>query len=338
MTTKEEVPKEPGRFRSALRHGLASIAFFLCVLLILIVILWKEVFITVPSGSVGVIWYRFFGGTVTERHLGEGLKVILPWDKIFVYSVRPQLLDFQMSALTGEGLTVDLKVTATSVIMVHEVGFLHKAVGPEYQKTLVEPIIAEALRALLSSYRADQIYDFANNSLEFEVTERVNERIQDASVNFGDQLPLVRLAQFNLRSVHLPKDVSEAIEEKVRAQQAVARYEFVLERERLESDRKAIEADGVRRFQEIVTPTISQEYLQWRGIDATLQLALSNNAKVVVIGAGDDGLPLIFDGTTDTGPSVTNKNDVTPEYGSSLEMLEEAERETGLQTQDNTRP
>ena len=338
MKMEEEVPEQPAGFRSALRHGLASISFFLRVFLILTTILWKEVFITIPSGSVGVMWYRFFGGTVTERHLGEGLKVILPWDKIFVYSVRPQRLDFQMSALTSEGLNVDLEVTATSVIIVHEVGFLHKSVGPEYQKSLIEPIVAEALRSLLSKYRADHIYDFANNSLELEVTERVNERILRASLNFGDELPLVRLAQFNLRSVHLPKDVSEAIEEKARAQQAVARYQFVLERERLESDRKAIEADGVRRFQEIVTPTISQEYLQWRGIDATLQLALSNNAKVVVIGAGDDGLPLIFDGTTDTGLSVTNDNDVTPKHGLSLELLEEAERETGLQTHDNTSP
>ena len=87
-----------------------------------------------------------------------------------------------------------------------------------------------------------------------------------------------------------------AIQEKVQQKHLAESYVYRLQRERLEADRKAIEADGIRRFQEIIQKSISGDYLKWKGIDATLELARSNNAKTVVIGAGDDGLPIILGG------------------------------------------
>ena len=79
----------------------------------------------------------------------------------------------------------------------------------------------------------------------------------------------------------------------------IQEYKFRVEREAEESKRKQIEADGIAAFQKTVSQGISESYLRWRGIEATLALAQSPNAKIVVIGSGKDGLPIIL-GNVDT--------------------------------------
>jgi len=94
----------------------------------------------------------------------------------------------------------------------------------------------------------------------------------------------------------LPVQLTEAIEQKQRADQESQRMEFILTKERQEADRKRIEAQGIADFQRIVAQGISEQLLRWKGIEATEKLASSQNAKVVVIGSGKDGLPLILGG------------------------------------------
>lgn len=98
-----------------------------------------------------------------------------------------------------------------------------------------------------------------------------------------------------LRRVGLPPDLSKAIEEKLRADQESQRMQFILQKERQEAERKRIEAQGISDFQNIVARGISEQLLRWKGIEATEKLAASQNAKIVIIGAGKDGLPLILD-------------------------------------------
>ena len=99
-----------------------------------------------------------------------------------------------------------------------------------------------------------------------------------------------------LKAVRLPDLLAHAIELKAQAEQDSARMEFVLTKERQEAERKAVEAKGIAAFQRIVSEGISPALLQWKGIEATERLAESPNAKVVVIGSGKDGLPLILGG------------------------------------------
>ncbi|HQH41416.1 MAG TPA: hypothetical protein PK825_06715, partial [Bacteroidales bacterium] len=98
-----------------------------------------------------------------------------------------------------------------------------------------------------------------------------------------------------LRRIALPEGLRAAIEEKLRAEQESQRMQFVLAKERQEADRKRIEAQGISDFQNIVSKGISEQLLRWKGIEATEKLANSTNTKVIVIGAGKDGLPLILD-------------------------------------------
>lgn len=93
----------------------------------------------------------------------------------------------------------------------------------------------------------------------------------------------------------LPVQLTEAIEQKQKADQESRRMEFILTKEKQEADRKRIEAKGIADFQTIVAAGISEQLLRWKGIEATEKLAGSSNSKVVIIGAGNDGLPVILD-------------------------------------------
>jgi regulator of protease activity HflC (stomatin/prohibitin superfamily) len=99
-----------------------------------------------------------------------------------------------------------------------------------------------------------------------------------------------------LRDIQLPVTLKASIEAKQQAEQEALAMSFRLQRERQEAERKRIEAGGIRDFQQIVAQGISPQLLQWKGIEATETLAKSPNAKVVVIGSGRNGLPLIMGG------------------------------------------
>ncbi|MGY8887865.1 MAG: prohibitin family protein, partial [Flavobacteriales bacterium] len=106
----------------------------------------------------------------------------------------------------------------------------------------------------------------------------------------------IQLNDVLIRNIELPLTLEQAIERKLQQEQESLEYEFRIEKASKEAKRKRIEAEGIRDFQNIVSQSISDELLQWKGIEATTILAESNNAKVVVIGSGDNGLPLILGG------------------------------------------
>jgi hypothetical protein len=115
--------------------------------------------------------------------------------------------------------------------------------------------------------------------------------------------------------IELPAAIVGAINRKTEQYYIAEEYKFRVEREKRESERKKIEAEGIRDFQQTVTQGISESYLRWRGIEATLQLSQSTNAKVVVIGSGKDGLPIIL-GNVDSpapraGSTPASGNDTT---------------------------
>ena len=116
---------------------------------------------------------------------------------------------------------------------------------------------------------------------------------------------MVQVRGVLLREVSLPPAVVAAINEKMVQYEVSLEYQFRVDREKLEAERKRIEAAGIRDFQLIVGNGLTEPYLRWKGIDATLRLAESPGSRTVIIG-GKDGLPLILNqsGTPDipTGP------------------------------------
>ena len=214
------------------------------------------------------------------------------------------------------------------------IGRLHKAVGPEYVKVLLNPTINAIVRAETSSYSAEEIYGSKRRELQaliyagvvaddnHNLIEKGNDpndtgeimiaKAPDRPVTrrgfrlvppLSDYVPLIELVDVQITEVKLPDSVRQAIERKEEQQQFQKEYIYRIEREKLESERKRIEAEGIRAFQKTVQAGISDTYLRWRGIEATEKLATSPNSKVVIIGSGRTGMPLILN-TDDSRPTA----------------------------------
>lgn len=314
------------RLRSWYEENRRDTLLVMLVALFVAVYLAPNVLVNVSSGHAGVIWRRFGGGTDVKTVLPEGISAIWPWDRVTIYDLRVQVRTAEYEAIANDGLHMKLTVAIRFRPDPDAVGFLHKAVGPNYVDVLLVPEIGSAVRREASKYLARDIYGQRRAVLQGEIYESV---VSEASGNFissvashdagphkhilapprppdgkgsppqtpfgsdGVAVSFIELADVLISDVVLPERVRAAIERKQEQDQLVQEYTYRLERERFESQRKAIEADGIRQFQETVQAGISETYLKWRGIEATLRLAASPNAKVVVIG-GQNGLPLIL--------------------------------------------
>jgi len=288
--------------RRVLRRLSAGILFSLIILLFVIVVLWESVAITIPAGHSGVMWYRFFGGTASSPApaMREGIHLIFPWDKLFIYNMRLQVKDQEYQVVSQDGLHFNITLSFRWEPIQHNLGLLHRTIGPDYEQNLLIPEIGSVTRHVVSRFTAVELFSPKRQ----EVQDHVYQDIVAGSLPNGIGKPkeiiestnVIQLNNILIKEVQLPDIVRTAIERKLEQQQVAEEYKFRVAREHLESDRKAVEAQGIRRFQETVAPAITDSYLRWRGIEATLELAKSKNSKVVVIGNGPGGLPIILNG------------------------------------------
>ncbi len=259
----------------------ANAAAAVCVISLLLAI--SQGFTTIPAGHVGVV--NFFG-TVYDNTLKAGINFINPLANVVKMSVQTQELKEIMDVPSKEGLTVQLEVSILYHLNPEKAADVYKTVGEQYEPVIVEPQFRSVTRGVTAGYEAKALYTSEREHLSLLILKE----IRDATEARG-----VSVEAVPLRRVGLPPGLSQSIESKLQAEQESQRMEFILTKERQEADRKRIEAQGISDFQKIVVQGISDQLLRWKGIEATEKLANSQNAKVVVIGAGKDGLPLILD-------------------------------------------
>lgn len=271
-----------------------------------VVYFWNDIFVKIRAGEAGVIYRLFQGGTVTEKVYGEGLQIVAPWNTLFVYDARVQQVPDHFVALSQDGLAIKIEVSIRFRPQFDELGLLHKNIGPDYIEKLVKPEVQAQLRLVVGQYKPEEIY----TSQGFIVQTAVQGALAELAERY------VLLDDLLLTSVILPTPVAESIESKLRAQQLALEYVYRIESETREAERKKVEAQGIRDFQDTITGGgISDQFLRFKGIEATLELAKSANAKIVIIGGGDDRLPLILDGAnrgTDTPPIPAPKAPTKP--------------------------
>ena len=290
--------------RALYRRMSAGVVFALLICLFVLVVFWNRMVLTVPPGSVGVMWYLFFGGTrLSSTVEEEGLQLIFPWDRLYIYDARLQSRDEDYDVVSKDGLQFRMTLTFRWRVDTQHASLLHKMYGPGYLETLIVPEIGSITREIVSKYNvgvlvSDQRAIVAQEIYEQIVSAKVLNGIGPETVALGSRTPkdVILLRDVLIREVDLPEQVQKAIRNKLEQAQIVEEYKLRVQRERLESERKVVEAEGVRRFQEIVTPAISESYLKWRGIEATMELSKSPNSKIVIMGNGEGGLPVILDG------------------------------------------
>ncbi|MFC1619333.1 prohibitin family protein [Candidatus Neomarinimicrobiota bacterium] len=240
----------------------------------------------IPAGTVGVV--DFFG-TVNPRARTSGINVVNPLANVIKMTIKTQEIREEMRVPSKEGLSVGLEAS----IIYHLDGTMapevYKTLGREadYVRKILLPNFRSTIRGITAQYEAKALY----TDMREEVAQNIQAQLNSATSPRG-----ILVESTPLRQVVLPADLSAAIEEKLKAEQESQRMEFILTRESQEADRKRIEAQGIADFQKIVAEGISDQLLQWKGIEATEKLASSPNAKVVVIGSGESGLPIILGG------------------------------------------
>src|SRR5205085_357965 len=277
------------------------------------VVLYPHMVITVPSGYVGVLWKRFGGVTVLDprRLKNEGFNLILPWNRVFLYDLRLQSFTESYNAISSDGVSLTATVIVRFRLQRDSVPVVHQAVGPDYVKILAMPGIGSLTREVIAQYTAEQVYSTARQEIQDKIRSLVEARLSEKMMEHEGEEESYRMSMRDtfilydilLTDIELPAAIVAAINRKTEQYYIAEEYKFRVEREKRESERKKIEAEGIREFQQIVSQGISDSYLRWRGIEATLQLSQSTNSKVIVIGSGRDGLPIILN--TDTAAPVT---------------------------------
>jgi len=295
------------RWQRILLDQLTTLSLLLMAALLLGILLYPYMVINVPSGQVGVLWLRFRGGTVLDpRKLKEeGLRLISPWNKVFLYDLRLQSATETYNAISKDGVSLTAGINIRFRLKHDAIPQLHQSVGPNYLASLVVPEIGSRMREVIADYTAEEVYSTKRQEVQDGIRERAEtmlggkmmERLENDEDNAAYRIPLnamLNLVDTLVLSIELPGPIVTAINRKIEQYYISEEYTFRVARERKESERKKIEAEGIREFQQIVSQGISDSYLRWRGIEATLQLSQSSNAKVVIIGHGKDGLPIIL--------------------------------------------
>ena len=240
----------------------------------------------IDAGTVGVV--KVFG-EVKEQPLTEGINIRNPFAEIIKMSVRTQERREELRVPSKEGLTIGLEASVIYHLDGAMAPEVYRTIGREqdYIRKILLPNFRSVVRGITSQFEAKALYTSMREQVANDIAVLLN-KVTSVRGIIIESTPL--------RQVVLPGDLSAAIEEKLKAEQESQRMEFVLNKEKKEADRKRIEAQGIRDFNKTVAQGISDNFLRWKGIEATMSLAGSNNAKVVVIGSGKDGLPIILGG------------------------------------------
>ena len=255
--------------------GLGIVAF-------LIVILVFSAVTRVGTGHVGVL--TLFG-RVTGEMLPEGMHLINPLKTNNEMSIQTQTLKESASVPSSEGLVMNLDTSLIYHVDPTKAAEVFQKIGPNYESVLIEPNLRAAIRESTASHTANALYTGER--------EMVAKQIYDQLTGLLAQRGFI-VESILLRDIQLPATLKASIEAKQQAEQEALAMNFRLQKETQEAQRKRIEAAGIRDFQQIVAQGISAQLLEWKGIEATENLAKSSNSKVVVIGGGKNGLPLIL--------------------------------------------
>ena len=264
------------------RSAMGRIGTIIGIIALVILLFWSVV--TVPSGHVAVL--TLFG-QVTGQVLGEGIHLINPLAAAHEMSVRTQEFKETASVPSSEGLMMTLDTSLLLRLDSKRAADVYQKIGLNYTTVVVEPMLRSAIRDITSKHSANALYTGGREEVQQKIQEMLFKELGDRGIFVENVL---------LRDVQLPAMLKMSIEQKQQAEQESLRMSFILQKEKQEAERKRIEAQGIADFQRIVAAGISQQLLEWKGIEATEKLAASSNTKIVVIGSGKSGLPLILGG------------------------------------------
>jgi len=264
---------------------LSKAAIFAIVGVILFIIIIIKSSVVIEAGQAGVLFKPFSEGVETEMTYGEGFHIIAPWNDMIIFPVRQLSVSDKMRVLSVNGLEVSVDATVWYQPEYEKLPLLYQEKGRNYESEILAPAISAAARSVVGRYTPEQLYSSKRDVIQEEILDEVKNELSSQYVQVNRVL---------VKDVTLPEKIKEAIERKLRQEQESLEYEFRLAKASKEAERQKIDAEGKAVANKILSASLTDKILTEKGIEATLKLAESPNAKVVVVGSGNGGLPIIL--------------------------------------------
>jgi regulator of protease activity HflC (stomatin/prohibitin superfamily) len=267
--------------RRKLRGILVALIVFLPVFM-----LWGSLTVTVPSGYAGLTFHTFGEGVNPEEApLKSGFHFKAPWNKVYKYEIRQTEQMEALEVLSSNLLKINMDMTVFTQPQYDKLGFLEIQRGRDFEEKVIRPAMRSVAREVIAKYLPEEFNTTKREQIQLEIKEQLASKLVDNYIQLNDVL---------IRNIQLPVTLEKAIERKLQQEQESLEYKFRLEKAEKEADRLRIEAAGIRDFEEIISKGLSEKLLKWKGIEATKEIAKSNNSKVVIVGGGEGGLPIIL--------------------------------------------
>ena len=266
--------------------NLPNIGLPIILMSILLIVFISRSSVNIGYGEAGVLFKTLGGGVEIEKPpKGEGFRIIAPWNRIFIYDVKQQEVLESMQVLSSNGLEISLDVSMLYQPNYDSLGLLHKTKGINYLNTVLLPTVRAVARSVVGRYTPEQLYSTKRDAIQNEIFEETRDNVMSQYIQLNAVL---------VRDVSLPNAIKQGIERKLVQEQEALEYEFRLVKAEQEAERQRIDAEGKAIANRILSASLTDRILQEKGIEATLKLAESPNAKVIVVGSGENGLPIIL--------------------------------------------
>jgi regulator of protease activity HflC (stomatin/prohibitin superfamily) len=247
----------------------------------------SSLFFTLGATERAVIFYKFGEGLDKENILQPGFHTKAPWNDLIIFEVSEITSEENMDINDKNGLPIHVDVTVRYTPFSDKIGHIYEKFRNDYANRLVIPEVRSMTRQVLARYTAEEIYSTKRAEVE-NLVKVETEKVLNA--NFVEAKAVL------IRSIKLPEQIRMSIESKLQQQQEALAYQYRLDKEKSEAERKRIAAEGESRANNIINNSLTDKLLKMRGIEATLELSKSPNTKVVIVGSGKDGLPMILGG------------------------------------------
>ncbi len=252
---------------------------------IVVMALSSSLFYTISATERAIAFYPFGSGLEKDQVIEPGFHMKAPWNDVYIYTVNEVSSDENMDVLDKNGLSIHVDITVRFFPIPDKIGYIHEKFTKNYVNVLIIPEVRSTVRQVMGRYTAEEIYSTKRAEVENAITTETEKILHASNVTAPAVL---------IRSINLPEQIKAAIENKLQQQQESLAYQYRLDKEKSEAERKRIAAEGESRANNIINNSLSDKLLKMRGIEATLELAKSPNSKVVIIGSGKDGLPMIL--------------------------------------------
>ena len=252
---------------------------------IVVMALSSSLFYTISATERAVLFFPFGKGLDKDNIVRPGTHMKAPWNEVYVYKVNETSSEENMDMLDKNGLSIHIDVTVRYYPIPDRIGYIHEQFTTDYETVLVIPEVRSTVRQVMGRFTAEEIYSTKRAEVETAIKTETETILNKNNVHATAVL---------IRSIALPEQIKVAIESKLQQEQEALAYQFRLDKERSEAERKRIAAEGESRANNIINNSLTDKLLKMRGIEATLELSKSPNSKIIVIGSGKDGMPLIL--------------------------------------------